>query len=63
MRTGEKMVQGFYIVCPKCKHKYNVHKMIYDRGQNVLMYCPNCMHPYPRKDGEIDLSNFLLIEK
>jgi uncharacterized Zn finger protein len=57
------MAQEFYIVCPKCNHKYNVHKMIYDQGPNFLMYCPNCMHRYPRKDGKIESSGFPLSDQ
>ena len=56
------MAQEFYITCPKCQHVYNVHKMIYDKGQDFLMYCPNCMHRYPRKEGEVESANFQLAD-
>ena len=52
------MAQEFYIECPKCKHVYNVHKMIYDKGPGFLMYCPNCMNRFPRKEGNIRSANF-----
>lgn len=54
------MAQEFNVICPKCGYKYNVHKMIYDKGPEFLMYCPNCVHRYPRKEGKIESSNFPL---
>jgi len=54
------MAQEFYIVCPQCGHKYNVHKMIYDEGPDFLMFCPACMHRYPRKEGKIESASFHL---
>lgn len=56
------MAQEFYISCPKCGHRYNVHKMIYEEGPDFLMYCPNCMQRYPRREGKIGSSNFELRE-
>ncbi len=54
------MAQEFYIECPKCKHVYSVHKSLYDKGIDFLMYCPNCMYRYPRKDGKIVSADFQL---
>jgi uncharacterized Zn finger protein len=54
------MAQEFNVICPKCRYTYNVHKMIYDKGPDFLMYCPNCMERYPRKEGKIESSNFPL---
>lgn len=54
------MAPEFYIICPKCGHKYNVHKMIYDKGPDFLMYCPMCMSRWPRKEGKIESANFSL---
>ena len=34
------MPPEFYITCPKCGHRYNVHKMIYDEGEDFSMFCP-----------------------
>ena len=56
------MAQEFYIECPNCKHVYNVDKMIYDGGPNFLMYCPVCLHRYPRKEGNIKTANFQLYD-
>ncbi len=56
------MAQEFYIICPECEQAYNVHKMIYDKGQDFLMYCPNCMHRYPRKEGKVESANFQLAD-
>jgi uncharacterized Zn finger protein len=52
------MPPEFYITCPKCGHRYNVHKMIYDEGEEFSMFCPVCTARYPRKDGKIDAANF-----
>ena len=52
------MAPEFYIECPNCKHVYNVHKMIYDMGEDFLMKCPLCLHRYPRKQGRIISANF-----
>jgi uncharacterized Zn finger protein len=52
------MPPEFYITCPKCGHRYNVHKMIYDEGEDFSMFCPMCMTRYPRKEGKIDAANF-----
>lgn len=52
------MPPEFYIVCPSCGHKYNVHKMIYDQGEDFLMFCPMCMKRYKRKEGEVAGANF-----
>lgn len=54
----EFMPPEFYITCPKCGHRYNVHKMIYDEGEDFSMFCPVCTTRYPRKDGKIDAANF-----
>jgi uncharacterized Zn finger protein len=56
------MAQEFYISCPKCEQAYNAHKMIYDKGPDFLMYCPNCMNRYPRKNGKIESANFQLTD-
>ena len=40
----------------------NVHKMIYDEGEDFSMFCPVCMARYPRKDGKIDAANFEIKE-
>lgn len=52
------MPPEFYIECPNCGHRYNVHKMIYDQGESFLMFCPLCMHRFERKDGNIAGANF-----
>jgi len=52
------MPPEFYITCPKCGHRYNVHKMIYDEGEDFSMFCPVCTARYPRKEGKIDGANF-----
>jgi len=52
------MPPEFYITCPKCGHRYNVHKMIYDEGEDFSMFCPLCTTRYPRKEGKIDAANF-----
>jgi hypothetical protein len=52
------MPPEFYITCPKCGHRYNVHKMIYDEGEDFSMFCPMCTTRYPRKEGKIDAANF-----
>jgi hypothetical protein len=52
------MPPEFYITCPKCGHRYNVHKMIYDEGEDFSMFCPVCTARYPRKEGKIDAANF-----
>ena len=52
-----------YIECPKCKHVYNIHKQIYDKGETFPMYCPMCMTLYPRKEGKILSANFPALEK
>jgi uncharacterized Zn finger protein len=52
------MPPEFYITCPKCGHRYNVHKMIYDEGEDFSMFCPLCAARYPRKEGKIDAANF-----
>jgi uncharacterized Zn finger protein len=52
------MPPEFYITCPKCGHRYNVHKMIYDEGEDFAMFCPVCTTRYPRKEGKIDGANF-----
>jgi transcription elongation factor Elf1 len=54
----ELMPPEFYITCPKCGHRYNVHKMIYDEGEDFSMFCPMCTTRYPRKEGKIDAANF-----
>jgi transcription elongation factor Elf1 len=54
----DSMPPEFYITCPKCGHRYNVHKMIYDEGEEFSMFCPVCMARYPRKEGKIDAANF-----
>ncbi len=56
------MTQEFIVVCPKCNHKYNVHKMVYDQGSDFKMLCPLCMYRYPRKEGKIETANFPLSE-
>jgi predicted nucleic-acid-binding Zn-ribbon protein len=55
---GQFMPPEFYITCPKCGHRYNVHKMIYDEGEDFSMFCPVCTARYPRKEGKIDGANF-----
>lgn len=52
------MPPEFYITCPKCGHRYNVHKMIYDEGEDFSMFCPICTKRFPRKEGKIDAANF-----
>jgi transcription elongation factor Elf1 len=52
------MPPEFYITCPQCGHRYNVHKMIYDEGEDFSMFCPVCTARYPRKEGKIDAANF-----
>jgi hypothetical protein len=32
--------------------------MIYDQGEDFLMFCPLCMTRYPRGEGKIDAANF-----
>jgi uncharacterized Zn finger protein len=54
------MPPEFYIVCPGCSHKYNVHKMIYDQGEDFVMFCPMCMKRYARKEGKVEDANFEL---
>ncbi len=56
------MAQEFIVKCPQCDHKYNVHKMVYDKGPDFEMLCPLCLHRYPRKEGKIESSNFPLTE-
>ncbi len=31
-----------YLECPRCKDIYNIHKQLYDKGENFPMYCPKC---------------------
>jgi transcription elongation factor Elf1 len=57
-RKEKPMPPEFYITCPKCGHRYNVHKMIYDEGEDFSMFCPVCTARYPRKEGKIDAANF-----
>lgn len=52
------MPPEFYIACPKCGHRYNVHKMIYDEGEDFLMFCPLCNARFSRKEGKVDAANF-----
>jgi hypothetical protein len=52
------MPPEFYITCPKCGHRYNVHKMIYEEGEEFSMFCPICTARFPRKEGKIDAANF-----
>jgi hypothetical protein len=52
-----------YIECPKCKQVYNIHKQIYDKGEDFPMYCPMCMALFPRKEGKILSANFPALEK
>jgi hypothetical protein len=57
-KESNSMPPEFYIACPKCGHRYNVHKMIYDEGEDFSMFCPLCTTRYPRKEGQIDSANF-----
>jgi len=57
-KESNDMPPEFYITCPKCGHRYNVHKMIYDEGEDFSMFCPLCAARYPRKEGKIDAANF-----
>ena len=43
------MPPEFYITCPKCGHRYNVHKMIYDEGEDFFMFCPAVHHEISEK--------------
>jgi len=52
------MPPEFDIECPQCGHRYNVHKMIYDRGESFLMFCPLCLHRFERREGKITGANF-----
>lgn len=54
------MAPELYITCPKCGHTYNVHRMVYDEGPEFLMFCPNCMARFPRREGKIVSANFPL---
>jgi uncharacterized Zn-finger protein len=56
------MAQEFYIKCPFCSHVYNAGKMIYDRGEDFMQFCPMCMKKYPRKEGEIVSANFPVVK-
>lgn len=47
-----------YIQCPKCGHIYNIHKQLFDKGEEFLMYCPMCMAQFPRRDSKIISTNF-----
>lgn len=57
-KESNYMPPEFYITCPKCGHRYNVHKMIYDEGEDFSMFCPLCAARYPRNEGKIDAANF-----
>jgi uncharacterized Zn finger protein len=46
-----------YIVCPKCGHEYNIHKRVYDRGPDFLMFCPLCNAVFPRREAQIAGAN------
>jgi uncharacterized protein YbaR (Trm112 family) len=59
----DDMALEAYIQCPMCKHVYNIHKQLYDKGENFLMYCPKCMTLYPRKEGKMISANFPTSEK
>ncbi|MBI4317167.1 MAG: hypothetical protein HY675_01645 [Chloroflexi bacterium] len=52
------MAPIFYVECPHCGHVYNVHKMVWDQGEEFLMYCPMCMARFPRSEGRIVSTNF-----
>ena len=47
------MPPEFYITCPKCGHRYNVHKMIYDEGENFSMADIEEICALGRKVGEL----------
>jgi hypothetical protein len=32
--------------------------MVYDQGEEFLMFCPVCTERYPRREGKIDAANF-----
>jgi uncharacterized Zn finger protein len=57
------MAQEFYMKCPACGHEYNVHKMVYDMGEDFLNLCPLCNKKFPRKEGKIVSANFPIEKK
>lgn len=50
------------IQCPKCSTIFDVTKMVYDEGPQVLIYCPLCMARWPREEGKVLAANFTLRE-
>jgi hypothetical protein len=57
-QRSELYATGILYHLSQCGHRYNVHKMIYDEGEEFSMFCPVCTARYPRKDGKIDAANF-----